>query len=178
VTDRRLRLELLSIHHIDHIMGWINDLLVTRNFQRFGAGVPREEELQFISRISVSDTDRVFSLFDAETGSYIGQAGLNQISWENKLGRLALIISQGSQRQGYGRNAIETILTYAFAELKLNKVWLMVYETNERSRRIYGKAGFKEEGLLREEYFWHGEYHNMVRMAVLKNEWELIKVAG
>ncbi len=43
--------------------------------------------------------------------------------------------------------------------------------TNERSHRTYARLGFVEEGVLREEYFHDGAWHDMLRMSMLAREW-------
>ena len=48
---------------------------------------------------------------------------------------------------------------------------VVVFEKNERSRRTWKRLGFIEEGLLRDEYFHEGAWHNMVRMGLLETQW-------
>ena len=178
MSARKILCEPLTAGHIDHVMTWVNDPEVIRNFQHFGRDFTRDEELAYIERMAVSRTDRLFSFFDAESGAYVGQGGLNQISWENKLGRLAIIIARDKQHQGYGQAAIHAVLQHAFEELQLNKVWLMVYKSNTRSADIYRRLGFRDEGILRSEYFWQGEYHDMLRMGLLRAEFEAARNPG
>jgi RimJ/RimL family protein N-acetyltransferase len=47
----------------------------------------------------------------------------------------------------------------------------MVFASNARSRAIYRRVGFVDEGVLREEYVHDGGWHDMVRMSVLASEW-------
>ena len=51
-----------------------------------------------------------------------------------------------------------------------NRLWLDVFPDNERARRLYKKTGFVEEGLLRENYFWNGEFRSVVIMSILARE--------
>jgi RimJ/RimL family protein N-acetyltransferase len=37
--------------------------------------------------------------------------------------------------------------------------------------KCYLKAGFKEEGRLREDIFYHGKYADAIRMGILRREW-------
>ena len=36
---------------------------------------------------------------------------------------------------------------------------------------LYKKLGFKEEGVLRDNYFHEGKYGNSYMLSVLENEW-------
>ncbi len=156
----------LSADHLDHVMTWINDPDIVKNFQHFDKQFTREDELGFIKKLIASDSNRVFSVFDEEN-NYVGQVGLNQISWENKLGRLAVFVKKEHRGKGYAQEMIRLILDKAFKELGLHKVWLVVYADNAKAIHIYEKLGFQKEGVLKDEYYWQGRYHDMMRMAIV-----------
>jgi RimJ/RimL family protein N-acetyltransferase len=168
--DPEIILVPLDTTHVDHVMTWVNDPEVIKNFQNFGATITRDDELAFIKKLQGSGNDRVFSIFDS-TGAYVGQGGINQISWINRLGRLSIFITKSQQHKGFGRSAVKAIVEKAFGEIGMNKVWLMAYASNVRAIAMYEKIGFQKEGLLREEYFWQGTYHDICRMGLLKKDW-------
>lgn len=158
---------------VDHIMTWVNDPSVVGNFAAFsGAPLSREDELAWVRRTLASPSERVWSVFAEADGRYLGQVGLHQIHQRSKVGRLGVVIASRSEMgRGYGSAAISRALDCAFDDLGLHKVWLMVFRENERSRGIYGRLGFVEEGVLREEYFHEGTWRDMVRMAMLERQW-------
>ncbi|HAA82323.1 MAG TPA: N-acetyltransferase, partial [Thermotoga naphthophila] len=39
-------------------------------------------------------------------------------------------------------------------------------------KRVYEKIGFKVEGILRQELFREGRYHDVIVMGLLKSEWK------
>lgn len=160
----------LSVSHVDDVMKWVNDPAVVKNFQNFMDQISREAEIEFINTLINSPNDRVYSIFN-QSGDYVGQVGINQISWPNRLGRLSIFITKSQQHKGYGRAAILAILEKAFNELALNKVWLIVFSSNVRSINLYERVGFLKEGELLEEYFWQNTYHDMTRMGILKRNW-------
>ena len=158
---------------IGHVMTWVNDPDVVKNFQHFGKKLTKKEELVFVKKLVKNErkTDFVFSIFGVDE-TYLGQCAINQISWENRLGRFSLIIKKEHWGKGYAQKVLPILLDYAFRELKLNKVWGMVYATNEKALHLYKKAGFKREGLLREEYYWQDEYHDIVRTGLPASEFK------
>jgi RimJ/RimL family protein N-acetyltransferase len=98
--------------------------------------------------------------------------GLHQIHTRSRVARLACIIgSRQHMGRGYGSAAIAHLLDHAFGELALHKVWLMAFSTNHRALATYRRIGFREEGVLREEYFHDGGWHDMVRLSLLGREW-------
>ncbi|MBI4119423.1 MAG: GNAT family N-acetyltransferase [Parcubacteria group bacterium] len=165
-----LILKPLTLKDVDNVMSWVNDPDVIKNFQHFTEKFTRKEETEFVKKILKSKKDYVFSVFREDDGAYVGQCAINQISWENKLGRMSLIVKKEHWGSGYAQKILPLLLRFAFRKLKLHKVWGMAYATNRRALHIYSKLGFKKEGLLREEYFWHGKYHDMVRIGILADE--------
>ncbi len=168
-----VRLRPLAESDVDHILGWVNDPEIVGNIAAFaGHAFTREQELAYIRRTLASTGDVVWSIEDAAEGRYLGQTGLHQLHERSRVARLACIIAdRGDMGRGYGSAAIRAVLAHGFGPLGLHKVWLMVFATNQRGRRTYGRLGFVEEGVLREEYFHQGGWHDMVRMSLLAREW-------
>lgn len=166
----RLILRPLKIRDVDYVMTWVNDPEVVKNLQHFNKRFTRRDELRFIKKLIKSKNDYAFSIFRKEDNEYIGQGAINQISWENKLGRLSLIIRRAHWNKGYAQEAIPLLLKFAFNKLRLHKVWLMAYATNKKANHLYAKLGFRKDGLLRQEYFWRGRYHDIVRMGMLAKD--------
>ena len=63
------------------------------------------------------------------------------------------------------------ICKHGFETLNLNRIWLRVFETNQRAIRVYEKAGFTIEGRYREGQFLRGKYVDVMIMSVLHSEW-------
>jgi RimJ/RimL family protein N-acetyltransferase len=168
-----IHLRPLCEEDVDNIMTWVNDPAVVGNFAAFaGAPIARQDELAWVRRTVAATNERVWSVFADDDGRYLGQVGLHQMHGHSKVGRLGVVIAaRWEMGRGHGSAAIGRALDCAFGELGLHKVWLMVFRHNTRSRGIYQRIGFVEEGVLREEYFHEGGWHDMVRMSVLAHEW-------
>ena len=64
------------------------------------------------------------------------------------------------------------MLRHGFQTLNLNRVHLRAFEFNARAVRAYEKAGFVQEGILRQEHYAEGGYHNVIVMGALREEWK------
>jgi RimJ/RimL family protein N-acetyltransferase len=161
----------LAESDVDSIMTWVNRPEIVGNLAAFsGAAMTREQELEWCKR-TIAGPDRVFSVFATDDDRYLGQVGVHQIHARSKVGRLGAVIATKSEMgKGYGSAAITAVMDRAFGELGLHKLWLMVFRTNDRGQRLYKRLGFVEEGILREEYFHEGAWHDMVRMSKLARE--------
>jgi RimJ/RimL family protein N-acetyltransferase len=168
-----VRLRPLAESDVDAILGWVNDPEIVGNIAAFaGHAFTREQELTYIRKTLASTGDVVWSIEEAASGRYLGQTGLHQLHERSRVARLACIIGdRADMGRGFGSAAIRAVLAHGFERLELHKVWLMVFATNTRGRRTYARLGFVEEGVLREEYFHQGGWHDMVRMSLLAREW-------
>lgn len=73
--------------------------------------------------------------------------------------------------KGYGTEAMNLILRYAFTELNLYRVTLDVFEYNQRAIRSYEKVGFHHEGRQRGMLQREGRRWDMFFMGILREEW-------
>src|SRR6185295_1994352 len=102
----------------------------------------------------------------------VGTGGLMQVDLAN--GSAGLGISIGDPRdtgRGYGGDAIRAILRFGFARLRLERIWLDVYDTNPDARRLYERLGFVHEATFRHGVYRAGQYDDVDRMAILRSEW-------
>lgn len=84
------------------------------------------------------------------------------------------IFDQKFWGNGYGTEAMSLLLKYGFDILNLHRIGLDVYEYNERGIKSYEKLGFKQEGIIRDELFYDGEFHNSIIMGALRDEFNEI----
>ncbi len=69
--------------------------------------------------------------------------------------------------KGHGSAAIRLALDYAWNSLNLRRVCLTVFAGNSRAIAAYRRAGFREEGLMRQAAYVTGRWHDVVMMATL-----------
>ena len=172
---KKLKMRVIRLSDVDNIMTWVNDPDVVKNLQHFNTKFTRKNEEEYVKKVIASKNDFVFSFFYPKKGrgvekngaQYVGQGGIHQISWDNNLGRISIIIKREHWNKGFAQEILPALIDYAFKELKLHKIWLMYWKENKKAGHLYKKLGFKKEGVLKDEYFWKGRYHDMVRMSVI-----------
>ncbi|KAK3331804.1 acyl-CoA N-acyltransferase [Cercophora scortea] len=86
--------------------------------------------------------------------------------------RLALGISEPFQGKGFGKEAVNWALDWAFDYAGLNRVELGVASFNVRAVELYGKLGFTCEGRRRETVFVAGRWYDEVEFGMLQREWK------
>lgn len=167
---KAVRLEPLHTDHLAHVMGWVNDPTVMGYFASHQTEITEEAELAYMKSLISSRNDFVWSVFDELTGEYVGQCSINAIHWPASNGRVFLVVTKEQQGKGYAGAILKALLHEGFFKIALHKLWLIVREDNLSSQKKYLKVGFEVEGLLKDEYFVQGKYHNMVRMGMINPE--------
>jgi diamine N-acetyltransferase len=74
---------------------------------------------------------------------------------------------------GLGAPLLAAATDRVFDRPRSHRLWLQVFPENERARRAYRRAGFIEEGVLRESHLRpDGTRVSTVVMSILRSEWE------
>ncbi|MEK6809314.1 MAG: GNAT family N-acetyltransferase, partial [Nanoarchaeota archaeon] len=104
-------------------------------------------------------------------GKHIGNIRLGPINYEHGFTILGVMIGDKNYwGKGYGTEAIQSAVGYAFHNLGLKKINAEVYETNIGSIRAFQKAGFQEEGRRKRQYFSEGKFIDAVCFSINRDE--------
>ena len=75
--------------------------------------------------------------------------------------------------RGLGGALLREVLRHGFEARGSHRIELMVYTDNARARAAYAKAGFREEGILRDiRRTATGGFRSMYLMSILRPEWD------
>jgi RimJ/RimL family protein N-acetyltransferase len=159
---------------LPQFVAWFSDARTTRT-------------LAFVSPISQTMEERWFERLQEENGQgrwhfvicrladdrAVGVIDLHEIDRINGSAGLGIVIGAPDDTgRGYGSDALRAILAFGFGDLRLERVWLDVYDFNERARHVYERVGFVHEGTLRRALYRDGAFHDVQRMAILRSEWD------
>ncbi len=102
----------------------------------------------------------------------LGLISLTDINPVNRSAHLHIMIgSQENRGKGIGGFAVKAMLDHAFFNLNLRRIELGVLESNAAALRLYEKCGFVREGLQRQAVYKNGQYHNLILMSILREEY-------
>lgn len=74
---------------------------------------------------------------------------------------------EADRGRGWGTRATRLALRYAWGTLNLHRVSLTAFADNPRAIAAYRRAGFREEGVMREAAFTEGTWRDVVVMAAI-----------
>lgn len=102
----------------------------------------------------------------------IGGCGLRHIDQANGSAEVSIFVTDAARwGTGLGTDAMNALLDFGFGELRLNRIELEVFDYNPRAIRSYEKAGYRIEVRRRRARFHRGQFHDMIRMGILRDEW-------
>ena len=185
------RVNLIELRSADasKLVVWMNDPVVTGHLAFFSHGgrVTAEDEIRYIEQMRNSHVDCLFGVLmpEAPHEGYIGTIGLHEIDMANlsepegmidnhhNTARLGILMRPEWSGKGYAADAVHTILRFAFEYLGLNRVQAKIVLTNARGIRFFRKIGFRPEGVEVQAYRRGAQYEDMLRLAILADEWRL-----
>jgi RimJ/RimL family protein N-acetyltransferase len=168
----RLYLRALEREDAPRLAAYINDPAVRRTLLAHRPMSVGQEQA-WLEMLGKDEHHVVMGIARQSDDELIGATGLHRIDSRTRNTELGLSLGDRSTwGQGFGTEATRMMLDYGFGTLNLHRIWLLVYASNASAIRVYEKAGFRKEGLLREHYFMEGQYEDGVLMAILRSEWK------
>lgn len=140
-----MRIRSLCYDDVGRLMEWDRDPAIQQlTGGTFATGDPAAWWVKLLR-----DRDRtVFAVMD-DNRRLIGDVSLEHIAWRSREAELRIAIGdQVCWNQGYGTEACQEVLNFAFRQLNLELIYLRVDSRNTRAIRVYHKVGFKKIGLL------------------------------
>jgi RimJ/RimL family protein N-acetyltransferase len=102
----------------------------------------------------------------------VGTITLRGIDRENGSAEMAITITEkADQGKGLGTDGLNCLVDYGFGELRLERIYLHVFDYNARAQRSYEKAGFRTDAVLRRHRFHRGAHHDVQLMSILRGDW-------
>ncbi|MFB6219548.1 MAG: GNAT family N-acetyltransferase [Halobacteriaceae archaeon] len=111
------------------------------------------------------------NLLVAVDGERAGTVGLHPRVPDDGSTEVGVFLAEQFWGEGYGTEAVELVVDYAFREGRAHRVAARVIDGNDASRRVFEKLGFRHEATFQEATFHDGAYTDVHWYAVLKEEW-------
>jgi RimJ/RimL family protein N-acetyltransferase len=101
----------------------------------------------------------------------VGMVSLTRIDYVHRNAEYNAVVGvRQVQNRGVGTAATRAMVRHGLFDLNLHRIYVSVLRENISSIRMCQKAGFREEGIIREGAYKSGSYHDLVLMGVLKHE--------
>ena len=152
---------------------WFNDPEVTDTMQKGYFPNTIEKQKAFFATMYDGNKNLQLAIINKENDELVGTIGLHGIDQLNQNADLSIIIGNKNYwGQGIGKEAIKLMLHHAFNKLNLHKITAGMLANNSGSFNLFSSIGFKQEGLIRQQIFNNGQFQDVVRLGLLKNEYK------
>lgn len=135
--------------------------------------VSSEREKKWVEEKIMNDRTEIYwAICDKESHEMVGMTSLRDIDWRNRKAFIGgMTIGKEFWGKHYAYHATVLILKYAFLELGMNKVSTDFIASHKVSRHVLiDKLGLSEEGVFKQDLYKSGRYHDIVKVAILKKE--------
>ncbi|MFC2015903.1 GNAT family N-acetyltransferase [Chloroflexota bacterium] len=169
MQGERILLRAIEREDLPNYVPWLNDPTVLEYFGPFLPMSLAQEEQWYEAMLN----DPSVCNFAIELeGRHIGGAGFSNIDNRNRSAQVGLFIGLPNLwNQGLGRDVMQTLLRFGFNEMNLRRIYLRVFAGNTGAIHMYETADFQHEGCWRQAEFRNGQYHDLLWMSILHDEW-------
>jgi RimJ/RimL family protein N-acetyltransferase len=173
ITKGKIGLRAVEKSDLTQLKEWRNNPDFRRHFREIRElnDVNQEHWFENLNRDSNS---YFFSIVSLETGKMIGAGGLLYINWIIKSADFSFYIGDTNEYVSNSERCIDAIsglLEYGFGTLGLNKVWMELFENDERKLKLFKDSfNFAIDGVLRDNWFENG-YQNSFLLTLLQSEY-------
>jgi RimJ/RimL family protein N-acetyltransferase len=164
--SEQIYLRTLEASDLECCHKWHNDRALYETLVGPFHFVSRSAEQTWLDRrtaFSINEVNLAICLKESE--DHIGNAYLREIDWISRRAQLEIFISDNNDRsKGYGQSVVGQLLSYAFSDLGLKKIYLNVLADNQVAIHVYEKCGFIVEGRLKNHVFKQGKWKDLIVM--------------
>jgi RimJ/RimL family protein N-acetyltransferase len=98
-------------------------------------------------------TREVFAIVDSPSGEFLGIAVAPQIDRATRTAELGYVVAPAARGRGVASEALRRLTEWAFSDLGMERVELLISVENESSKRVAARCGYVHEGVLRSRHF-------------------------
>jgi len=174
IKGKLVGLRAVEREDLEILKQWRNIESFRRKFREVRELNLENQESWFEKSCVNNPNDFMFTIVDIKSGEPIGACGLLYINWIIRsadfsfyIGKDELYIDNG----GYAEEAARLLITYGFEELNLHKIWMELYEFDEKKITFFSeKFNFEEDGVLRDNCYTDNRYWNSHLLSLISNK--------
>lgn len=172
--DARLALRELAIDDVEAVFAIYGSREATEHLSFTPRS--REEVGSIVARsmASAKATPReeyALAVVVREGGELVGFARLALDPHQQQAATIGFALRPDAWGVGYGRETVRLLLSLAFADLDLHRVWAARAPLNAASEKTLLAAGMTEEGRIRGHVHVRGAWRDSIVYGILREEW-------
>jgi RimJ/RimL family protein N-acetyltransferase len=172
LSDGDIRLEPLTAEHAAAMDALARDQDVDR-FTRVPDPVPDGFGARWVERYMRGRDERTnegFAILDSASGDFLGFMGLVNLKLDEQEAEAGYIVASHARGRGVATRALRLLTAWAFDELPLERIELLVDVANSPSEIVAERCGYTREGVLRWTYLKPGLRSDTIVYSKLRRE--------
>lgn len=127
-------------------------------------------EINWFNKIFAQAEGIRWVITEKGAGSYIGDIGFHNHVTAHSRAEIGFKLAKAFWQKGIMTEALEPVLAYGFSIMQLNRIEAVVDPENAGCLGLLKKAGFVQEGILREYEHEEKGYVDLVMLSLLKKD--------
>ena len=112
-------------------------------------------------------------IFSLDDDAMIGRIALHSVDYGiQRSAGLSYWLDEAHNGKGLIKEALATLVSFAFEEACLHRVWLNISVENQPSLAVARRLGFKKEGTLRQSLFIDGAWRDSQLFSMLEYDYD------
>jgi RimJ/RimL family protein N-acetyltransferase len=100
----------------------------------------------------------------------LGTLSLHSINEANAVGQLGYFVRESERGQGIAVEAAKRLIDFAFKDLKLHRLEILIATHNHNSERVAKKLGAEKEAVLKERLKWNDQFFDAALYVLFGNK--------
>lgn len=176
IKGKKTGLRALEKEDLRQLRDWRNIPEFRKNFREVRELNMNNQE-KWLEITNSRSTDFFFAIVDVKTDELIGACGLLYINWIIRAADFSFYIGKNEwyiDDEGFSADATRLLLDYGFNNLNLNKIWMELYEFDEKKLNFFrGNFNFQIDGKLRNNCFEGGKFWDSYIISLLHSEFDV-----
>lgn len=170
ITGKKVRLREKRLSDVRNDYKWQSD----PELARLDAASPLNLSfpiylLEYTTEIRRSKANRYPLAIETLDGKHIGNCSCYDIDGKKGEAQFGIMIGESDYwNQGYGTDAVITMVDYVFSTTRLNRLYLKTLDWNVRAQKCFSNSGF-----VASENFSRNGYH-FILMELTRERWETL----
>lgn len=140
--------------------------------ERIAQGAAAQPRLDYTLAITLNDTEALFGTGRLALGTPDQEGPNAGLRADSPAAQFGLAIHAPYWHTGYGREALELLIDYAFTQLDVDEVWGARGPANQASAALMKSAGFTETVTIPNHITKYGKARDSIVHVLRKESWE------
>ncbi len=174
LVGKTVNLRVVEKEDLPLLADWFNDLEVLGQYNTLRQ-MSRAEAQNMFDNVS----DMRFFLIEKKDGTKIGFIGhfhVLHLGTGTKQVEVGYTLLPAERGKGHGTEALRIIVDYLFLSKEIMRIQAQTDRRNLASQKILEKAGFKNEGILSNNFFIRGEWTDDCMYSIIREDWNEPKI--